>query len=140
MDVPLLRPDTIPVEAMVVTAVLPLLQVPPVVASLSIVVCPTQRLGLPVIGDMGLTVMVFVFKQPKPSEYVINVVPADTPVTVPVPLTEAMPPLPLVHAPPPVASLRVMVANIHTLEGPLMAAGVGLTVTILVAAQPPPSV
>src|SRR4051812_14489991 len=47
-DTPPITPD---IELAVATAVLPLLHAPPVVASLSVVVCPWHALAVPVIGD-----------------------------------------------------------------------------------------
>ena len=64
-------------------------------------------------------------------------VPADTPETIPVVPIVATPVLALVHVPPPVASASVVVAPVQTVRVPVMAAGVVLTVTILVAKQPP---
>jgi len=43
----------------------------------------------------------------------------------------------LLHTPPGIASVNGMVAPTHTVDGPLIGAGVGFTVIILVAAQPP---
>lgn len=45
----------------------------------------------------------------------------------------------LVHVPPP-ASLRIIVAPTHKVEGPEIGDGKGLTVTVLVTAQPEPGV
>ena len=64
-------------------------------------------------------------------------VPADTPVTIP----ELMPIVAivvavLVQVPPPTASVSGVVAPIHTVIIPVMAAGTGLTVTVSTAAQP----
>lgn len=58
-------PYTIPATASTVAiAVLLLLQVPPVVASLNIVALPAHRVVLPVTGVIGFTVTVVVAKQP----------------------------------------------------------------------------
>jgi hypothetical protein len=46
----------------------------------------------------------------------------------------------LLHVPPAVALLNVVVALTHTLVVPVMAAGSGLTVTVVVTAQPVGSV
>ena len=57
-------PVTSPEELMVATVVLLLLQVPPLSASLSVVVRPVHNAAAPVIGDTGFTVSIFVEKQP----------------------------------------------------------------------------
>lgn len=43
-------PRTVPVDEIVAMAVFPLFQVPPVVASLSVVVAPVQTVAVPVIA------------------------------------------------------------------------------------------
>jgi len=59
-DIAVTRPLT---EPMVATEVVPLDQVPPVVALLSVVVVPRQIPKVPVIGDVEFTVIVFVATQ-----------------------------------------------------------------------------
>jgi hypothetical protein len=73
---------------------------------------------------------------------VITAVPADKPVTVPLlELTEAMLLVLLVHETPGVVVLlNTVVVPAHNPMVPVIAAGVGLTVNIAVAAQPVPSV
>ena len=70
VDVPADTPITRPVdEPIVATGVMLLLQVPPVVASLSKVVAPTHTLAVPVIaGGPEVTVTVVVDIQLPPSE------------------------------------------------------------------------
>ena len=64
-EVPALIPVATPVVlSIVATVVLVLLQVPPVVASLNVVVLPIHTPGVPVIGARGLTVMVVVVAHP----------------------------------------------------------------------------
>ena len=65
--------------------------------------------------------------------------PVDTPVTTPPVPTVAIEGTVLLHTPPAVASDNVVVVPIHTLTGPdgVMAAGVGLTVTVVKAVQGP---
>ena len=68
--VPDTRPLTIPVVRLTVAvAVVLLLQVPPVVISLNVIIVPAHRLELPVIaaGD-GVTVIGLVTVQPVPNE------------------------------------------------------------------------
>ena len=63
--------------------------------------------------------------------------PAATPVTTPVvEFTVAKEALLLLHVPPTVASLSVLVKPIHALAVPVMDAGNGLTVIIVVAVHP----
>jgi hypothetical protein len=54
-------------------------------------------------------------------------VPTDTPVTMPVGLTVAVPVA--LHVPPLVASVKALVDPAHMLNVPVIAAGVGFTVT-----------
>ena len=59
LAVPDPAPDTTPVPApMVATLAVPELQVPPPVASASVVVFPTHRDKVPVIGVVGFTLIV----------------------------------------------------------------------------------
>lgn len=68
------------------------------------------------------------------------VVPAAMPDTEPLPVpdrtTVAALVLLLVHVPPDIASLRIIVLPVHTFAGPVMAGGVGSTVTEVVVKQP----
>ena len=65
------------------------------------------------------------------------VVPVAIPVTTPVPEPMvAMPAALLVQSPPPSASVRGIVPPTHTVVGPVMAGGMGFTVTGYVAAHP----
>jgi hypothetical protein len=129
------RPDADP---MVPCAVLLLVQVPPEVASESIVVWPTQTDGAPVIAaGEALTVNEAVLMHPAVVVYVIVTTPGATPVTVPLLLpTVAIVPSLLVHVPPRVASVSVRVEPAQTLNVPTTAAGSGFTVTTVVALQP----
>ena len=132
-------PLTTPVpEPTVASDVLLLLHVPPVVASLKVVVEPIHTLATPVIdAGFGLTVTPNTAVQPAGSVYVMVAVPADTPVTIPVPApTEAIEVLLLLHVPPLVASLSEVVSPTQTLLTPVIADGVGLTVSIIVVVQP----
>jgi len=62
--------------------------------------------------------------------------PADTPVTTPPAEIVATAGDALLHVPPAVALLRVLVAPTQTLVMPVIAAGSGLTVTVVVTAHP----
>jgi hypothetical protein len=87
----------------------------------------------------GFTVTIFVAEQPAALVYDIAAVPADTPVTMPLVPTVAMPVAPLLHVPPGVASARVVVAPTHMAgaTGGVIAAGRALTVTGAVTKQVP---
>ena len=59
-------------------------------------------------------------------------VPAATPVTTPVELTEAIDVLLLLQVPPDVESVSVMLPPVHTVEGPLIALTVAVLLTVMV--------
>ena len=66
----------------------------------------------------------------------MTAVPADTPFTTPVPEpTAATPGEPELQTPPP-ELLKIMLEPTHTWVGPVIAVGVGLTVTNVVVKQP----
>jgi len=64
-------------------------------------------------------------------------VPADTPETTPDASIDAVVAA-VLHVPPPVASERLTDAVSHTVVGPVIAEGSGLTVTSVVTVQPVP--
>ena len=67
----------------------------------------------------------------------IVTVPGVTPVTTPLIEPIVADGLLLVHNPPVIASLNASVPPTHTVAGPpVIAGGIGLTVTVCVAAQP----
>jgi hypothetical protein len=123
---------------MVAVAVLLLLQVPPPVASVSVVVRPTQTLFEPTIPTgCGLTNIDLVAVQPAGSVYIILVDPAVTPVTTPVPATtDAVPGAALLQVPPVTALANVVARPAQTLLAPVIAGGVGLTTNGAETAQP----
>ena len=131
---PLTTPDDEPTVAIVASL---LLHVPPVVISDNVVVDPTQTEAAPVIADgSALTVSDLDVTHPADVVYVIFTVPADAPVTSPVALlTVATEVLLLLHVPPVVASVNVVVEPTHTADAPLIAAGSGLTVIVVVVKQ-----
>lgn len=134
-DTPVSTPVLAPIVA---TPVEPLVHVPPPVASVSVLVAPTQTVVPPLIAaGTAFIVAVAVARHPVANVYDIIEVPALTPVTMPVvePMV-ATPVLPLVHMPPPVASVTVVVAPMHALNVPPIAAGLAFTVTTVVALQP----
>jgi hypothetical protein len=138
--VPIARPVTMPLEEPIDARDVVLLQIPPPVALPNVEVCPKHTFSEPVIALKGLTVTFAVVKQPVPIVYDMVTIPGVTPDTIP----EAEPTLPmtsfpLLHVPPVVALNKVVVSPWQTLAMPVMFAGSGFTVTILVAIQPVPS-
>lgn len=139
--VPAVMPLTSPVGFTVAMVVAELLHDPPVLGLVSSVVVAVHRLLLPlIVPGEGVTVIAFVTVQPVPKEYVMVVVPAETPVTTPdsEPILAAV--LLLSHQPPGTISVSVVLAPVHTVDAPLMGAGAGLTVTIFMVWQPVGSV
>ena len=122
---------------MLATVVLLLLHVPPVVASVSVVVVPEQMVKVPEIGlGRGFTVTTEVVLQPNVVNVIDEVPPVPKPLTVPVPVTVATPVLLLVQVPPPEASLSVVVAPSQTVSVPVIATGCELTLISITAVQP----
>ena len=109
-------------------------QVPPGTASDNVTGMPTQMVGGPSTGPgTGLTVTTVEIKQPVAVRvYKIVVVPVATPLTIPVvaPMV-AIGRFVLVHVPPGVASDSTMVVPGHKADGPLIGAGSGLTVIVM---------
>jgi len=84
------------VEPTVATVVLLLVQVPPPAVLPSVVVAPAHTCNVPLITDGAkFTIMVVVVAQPAAVVYVITVVPARAPVTIPAVLMEATEVVPL---------------------------------------------
>lgn len=115
-----------------------LLQVPPVAASVSVVVEPAHSLAVPVIGATAgpasvvhVTELAAVQPAMLVTLYSIVVVPVATAVTVPVLLTVATVGSILPHTPPGVASLSVDVVPEHVCAVPVIAATVGNGTTVL---------
>jgi len=132
--VPAAAPVTIPVPTPTVAiAVLLLLHVHPAGVVVSVVVRPTHKLVLPVIGvGNGLTVTVAVAAHVVGNVYVIVAVPGagveETPLTSPVPATTvAIAVLLLVHTPPVGELPRAVVCPSHTVGVPVIADGNGFT-------------
>ena len=123
-------------EPIVAIELLLLLHAPPAVVSFKFIVEPTHTGFVPVIAVIGLTVTIVVVKQPVLSKYVIVVVPAAIPVTLPDDPIVAIAVLLLLHEPLPDALLNVVVKPTHTFAMPEMAVGNGLIVTTDVALQP----
>ena len=133
--VPADAPVTTPVPpTAVATVVPPLVQVPPVVPSVNVIVEPTQNdedAGM--VDGAALTVIIVVAVQPVPNEYVISDVPDNRPVTTPVPAIVATVVVPLVHVPPVVPSVRVIVVTAQNEDEAGIADGSPFTVTVAVA-------
>ena len=127
VDVPAVIPVTIPVGPTLAFPVVEL-HTPPgsPVALLNAVVKVGHTVNDPVIspgtGD-GLIVTTIATPQP-PRVYEIVAVPALTPVTTPVPLTNALPvPGTELHTPPVVASVNAVVVVTHTVGVPVIGSG-----------------
>jgi hypothetical protein len=111
-------------------------QLPPVVALARMVVLCTHSPVLPVIGVDGLMSRVR-FTVQLPIAYVMAAVPMLIPSTLPVVPSILILLLVVLHAPPLVPFVSMMVAPWHTEEGPPIAVGAVLTVTVSFVEQPP---
>ena len=124
-DTPADTPVTIPpVELMVATDVLTLVQPPPETPSLSVIIAPTHTGTFPVMPvGVGLTVIVSASAQPPVTVYEIMVVPRANPDTIPedAPMVATVV-LPLTHVPA-TPSVSVIVDPTHTADGPPIAVG-----------------
>jgi hypothetical protein len=137
-------PDTAPAvttpdELTVAIAGTLLLHVPPTLVLLSALLAVMQALSVPVIGlGDGFTTSTDVVLQPVDvSVNVMTEVPELTPVATPVvaPIV-ATDKLLLAHVPVPVELLSVVDISSHTLNVPVIVAGNGFTVTVLLIVQP----
>jgi hypothetical protein len=129
-------PQVTPVELTVATDGVPLLHVPPAVASVRLIHEPIHTAVPPLMAaGLAYTVTVLIARQALPVliVYVILEVPAATPYTVPLPeATVATAVLELLHEPPAVPSVNETVEPAHIDELPLMAVGDGITVSVAV--------
>jgi len=126
---------------MLATDALLLLQVPPVEMSLKVVDAPEQIAVTPdIAGVAAFTVTIVEVEQPREVNVITDVatllLPETTPVTTPEEFTVAVPVLLLLHVPPVVVSPKAVVAPWHTFVMPVIDAGTGLTVTMVVRVQP----
>ena len=128
------------------TVALPLLadHVPPVTASVRLIVVPVVRLDgpliVPAVNALTVTIVdVLAVPQPFVTIYEILAVPPATPLTVPSVPTVAIAPLEVLQVPPAAASVSAVVEPAHTVAVPVIAPAVGngLTVTVAVAAAVP---
>jgi hypothetical protein len=132
--VPAVTPSTEPDDELIVaTAVLSLIHVPPGAVLASVMVAPWHTVLLPVIGPgSGVTRIVVVVWQPAAVVNRITAWPGDTPVRSPVLVfIVAIGVFRLVHVPAAVLA-SVMVAPMHTDDGPVIGA-IGFTVTLTFA-------
>ena len=139
---PAATPVTTPNGDTVAIAFAELLQTPPEAVSDNEITAPAQTLSTPAIdpaSGCGLTTTLTVaVADPQLNDvtvYDMVALPAIKPVTMPVPLTVAMPGAELTQAPPAAVSDNVMAAPTQTLSAPVIvpAIGSGLTVTRCVA-------
>ena len=118
------------------TSILLLLQVPPLVRSVSAVDEPVHALKVPVIGNIGFTFTDAVAIQLKPPVKVMVAVPPAKADTMPVDdPTAATAVLLLLHTPP-LASLSVVLVLAQRVVVPVMADGTLLIVISAVSWQP----
>jgi len=141
VDVPKVSPFTMPVVGpteQTPAGVLVAVQIPPDGELVRVVDAPTQTLPEPeMAAGSGLTLTVLVTKHPLPRSYVMVTVPNETPPTTPVDaLTEPTAGLLLLHVPPAGVVESVVVAPRHAMFTPVIAAGVGVTVTTATELQP----
>jgi len=142
---PAATPVTVPFALF--TAPVPMadeLHTPPVVASAKLTLAPTHTLAAPVmVAGTGFTVTTAVLAQPVGNVYEITDAPALTPLTIPVVVpTVATEGLTELHVPPVAVVLSAVVvsaadAAAHTFIVPVIAAGNGLAVIVLVAVALP---
>jgi len=131
-------PVTMPVVDILPAVVFVLLHVPPPVASLSEVVCPTHTDSVPDIVAGCVSTVTMVVTAQLPMAYDITVVPAPMPVTTPVADTVPVAVVALLHKPPDVASVSASVNVWHIGPVlPVMATGCVFTVTTCVTKQLP---
>lgn len=122
---------------MVAIVVDPLLQVPPGVALVKVVVNPTQTLAVPVIAaGSALTVTTVVDVHPPGNVYVIVAAPALTPETTPLDDPTTATDVVLLFQEPPPAHASVIVLPVQTFVGPVMGPGADTTLTVPVTLQP----
>lgn len=138
--VPGATPKTVPVASTVAIVISLLIQPPPAVALVSVVLLPTQMSLTPTMMDgSGFTVTSSSLRQPVGSVYVIIVVPGYIPVTTPVPASMlAGAPLGPLQIPTGVLA-SVVVRPSHTCGLPVIGVGSGSTVSTNCALQPVPS-
>jgi hypothetical protein len=128
-------------DTIVAIEVLLLLHAPPVTAMERVEGMPTHTLPGPVMeGSDVLTVTVVVAKHPAASVYEIVAVPEPTALTTPVDPTVATEASLVLQLPPVLMSLSVEVEPAQSVVGPVMPAGIGLTVTTTPVLQPVGSV
>ena len=122
---------TIPELPALATLAFELLQIPEIDGSVRFSVVPAHIVVVPLIipaAGKGLTVTNIVstaVPQLLFTAYDIIVVPAETPVTIPVLLTSAMAAFSLLHIPPDAVSLNVVVVLSHTADLPEIVSATG---------------
>jgi hypothetical protein len=140
VEVPVDTPVTTPVGSTVATAVLLLLQPPPVVVSLNTVVKPIHIDGEPVIAPgAAFTTTVALSVQPVGAVKVTVALPGRPAVIRPVAEPIAtLNVLSLLHVPPGVVLVRLDIVPWHKVVDPVIAPGSGFTDTTTTAGQPGP--
>ena len=135
MDVPTPTPVNIPLPLIEATAGVLLLTTPPAGLAVSVAVPPRQMGGELDILGLAFTVTTFVTKHPPGDVYVMVIVPADMPHTMPDVLTVPTAGVLLVQIPPP-GRRSAIESPTQTVEGPTNAPGVGYIVRTAVEVLP----
>jgi hypothetical protein len=135
--VPAVIPVATPVVASIVMLPLGVLHVPPAGVALRVVLLPIHAVSVPlIVPGAALTVTTAEVLQP-PAVYTTVAVPGATPPIKPGLSIVAIVVGVIDHVPPVVVVVSVVVRPTHSVRLPVMGAGVGFTVTILVVVQPP---
>jgi hypothetical protein len=136
--VPTLMPDTLPTVFTNAIAGLLLVHIPPGSVFESMVALPSHICVIPAMFDgVGFTVIMAIDIHPVASLYVMIAVAPVTPVMIPVDEpARAMVPLLLLQVPPGVLLLNVVVEPAQNTIVPVIASGIGFTVTVVVRWQP----
>jgi hypothetical protein len=131
-------PRTTPAALTVVIAVLLLDHTPPATLFVKVLVAASQIVAAPVIAEgCAFTVIVFATAVPQPVVYDIVVVPAAIAEPVPALLMVATAVLLLLHVPKLAVLVSVAFVPEQSTLVPLIADGMALTVTVLIAEQAP---
>src|ERR1700744_4787479 len=139
VTVPAALPVTLPLASIVATVLSLEVHVPPLVASVSVMMLPAQtvllpRIGAVVGGALTVTVVVWLLEQmPFVMVYVMVTVPTALPVTLPAASIVAIVLSLEVQVPPLVASVNVIVLPAQTILLPRIGTVVGVALTATVA-------
>jgi hypothetical protein len=131
-------PPTTPVPPTLATAVFDEDHEPPVAVLERVVLAPWQTVGVPVMmpavsaGNMVTSMVSLAVPQLLVTVYDITAVPAVTPVTMPLVLTDALAALLLLHVPPVAVLPRAVVKPMQVVGIPVMVPALGNGLTVIV--------